>query len=242
MPISRLFHAAADAQDAATKLRQAGYERVHVISGTGEASSHDQMRQHGIPHEHAKHFEDRIGAGHALVIVDPPFGTGAEAVEILDAAGPADTQAEETSGAFPSTYHHVGHDNAAPLSHAFGLPVLSHEAAPFSRLLGLSTLSRKQSPGAKSHGLPTLTHNAAPLSSALHIGTLTRNAAPLSSTLHVGTLSHAAAPLSRALGLPVLASKAAPLSKAVGWREILHDPAPLSRMLGLKVLSGDKTR
>ena len=242
MPISRLFQAAAEAQDAATKLKQAGYERVHLISGTGAASSHDQLRKHGISHDHAKHLEERIGAGHALVIVDPPFGTGAEAAEILDAAGPADTHAEDTSGAFASNYHHVGHDNAAPLSHALGLPVLSHEAAPLSRLLGLSTLSRRQSPGPRSHGLPTLAHNAAPLSSALHFGTLTRNAAPLSSALHVGTLSRAAAPLSRALGLPVLASKAAPLSKAIGWREILHDPAPLSRMLGLKVLSGDKTK
>ena len=238
MPISRLFHNAADAEGAAAKLRRAGYEHVQLVGGAGVAPGADELRRHGVAQRHVDHLAERIAAGAALVIVDAPFGTGAEATDILETSGPVDTEGVGDVGYTEA--RPAGGDNPAPLSQALGWPVLSHDPAPLSRMLGLRVLSSSQSPGDRSHGFATLSHDPTPLSSALHVRTLTRNAAPLSSALGLGVLSRVAAPLSRALGLSVLSSNPAPLSRRLGWRELARDPAPLSRALGLKVLSGDR--
>lgn len=240
MPISRLFHAAADAQDAVNRLERAGYERVQLIGGTGAAPGADALRAHGISRTQAEHLAERIAAGGALVIVDAPFGTGADAAAILERAGLSEAEGQMAASA--PEFHHVGHDNAAPLSSALGIPVLSHDPAPLSRKLGMPTLSRSQRIGDTSHGFATLSHNPTPLSSAVHMPTLSSKAAPLSSAFGLGVLSRAAAPLSRALGLRVLSSNPAPLSQKLGWRQLSHDPAPLSRILGLKVLLEEKRR
>ena len=238
MPISRLFQTAASAEEAAQKLRQSGFEHVELLSGSGGDATALQRR--GITHDQATRLAERLAAGAALVIVDAPFGTGVAATEILDEAGPSDAVAD--AGEDTLAYHHrPTHDNAAPLSSALGLPVLSGSAAPLSRLLGLATLTRRQSPGPKSLGLPTLSDNPAPLSSALHVGTLAGKAAPLSSSIKLPLLSRKAAPLSSAIKMNVLASNPAPLSTAAGWKTLSKEAAPLSRLLGLPVLSGDKT-
>ncbi len=238
MQISRLFHASADAQKAFDELKHAGFENAQLIGGTGAAAGTDELHRHGITQESAAHLAERLSAGAALVIVDPPFGYAQEATKLLEAAGPAEDAGQSMAGY--AGLHGVSPDNAAPFSNAFGWPTLSHDPAPLSRLLGMPTLSRSQSPGATSHGFATLTHNPAPLSSALGLPTLTGKAAPLSSALGLSTLSSNAAPLSRAAGMSVLSSNPAPLSRKLGWRELLRDPAPLSRMLGLKVLTTDR--
>jgi hypothetical protein len=223
MPISRVFTTEADADAAVRDLEEAGFwsTGIQVLRpGAGPVTA-AELQSHGMTEGLAEHYAERVGAGAAVVIVDAPFGGAVRANQILARPRTGDAEAVEVTDVGA-----VSWDQAAPLSDALGLPVLSHEAAPLSRLLGLSTLSAKQQGGASlsqdaaplSHGIgmKLLSGNAAPLSSLLGIPTLSRNAAPLSSAIGFKTLSGNATPLSSALGLKVLWKNAAPLSSAVG--------------------------
>jgi hypothetical protein len=233
MPISRVFRTEADADAAVHDLEEAGFWTTGITvlrSGAGTISA-AELQTHGLTEERAAHYAQRVAAGGAVVIVDPPFGWAVRANQIL--ARPRGGDSEDA----PADVHDVdtAHWNeAAPLSDALGLPILSHDPAPLSRLLGMSTLSANQRGGAG------LSHNPAPLSHALGLKVLSTSAAPLSSLLGLPTLSRKAAPLSSAIGFRTLSGNATPLSSAMGLGVLSKNPAPLSSAVGAPTLTKEQ--
>lgn len=208
MPILRLFNTTEDATEAVAELKQFKYGRVgiQVVAQTADEFSFEAMKQMGVPEAQAQRFDERVREGGALVIVDPPFGIGARVVEVLDRTRPNDSgasQAMEVRAPDPA-YDGPGQDDAAPLSRALGLPLLSNNPAPLSAYLKLPTLLRRQNPKPAPLGLPLLSDKAAPLSSAMGLPVLSRDAAPFSSLLGMKVLIDDPAPLSSLLKMPVL--------------------------------------
>ncbi len=255
MPISRMFQDAQDASAAVDELARAGYTRhdIHLFTG---GTSVDVLESSGIAPKRAQELASRLEQGGALVVFAPPLGGGVVATEILERPRPSNSDAPHTDYEAPPTDHEaLRAREAAPLSAALGMEVLSRDPSPLSSLLKMPTLSRRQSPGSSSFGLPLLSNKAAPLSSRLGLRLLSREAAPLSARIRMKTLMGAAAPLSAKLGLKTLALDAAPLSSLLGVKVLTDRPerwsaspstlsddaAPLSRWLGLKVLLQDRT-
>lgn len=214
MPILRLFNTTEDAMEAVHELKDFKYGRVglQIIAQNEDPFNSESMREMGVSDDDAQRFSERVGNGGALVIADPPFGSGARVVEILERARPSDSglsRAMEVRAPEPA-YDGPGQDDAAPLSRALGLPLLSNNPAPLSSYFKIPTLLRRQNPKPAPLGLPLLLDKAAPLSSMI--------------------------------GMPVLSQDAAPFSSLIGMKVLTDDPAPLSSLLKMPVLSKDKPR
>lgn len=216
MPILRLFNTTGDAMEAVNELKDFKYGRVGIqlIAETEDQFSFESMKEMGVPDTEAQRFSERVGNGGALVVADPPFGSGARVVEILERSRSSDSglsRAMEVRA--PDTAYGdggPGQDDAAPLSRALGLPLLSNNPEPLSAFFKLPTLLRRQNPKPAPLGLPLLSNKAAPFSSAV--------------------------------GMPVLSRDAAPFSSLIGMKVLTDDPAPLSSLLKMPVLSKDKPR
>ena len=251
MPLIRIFDTAEAANEAAGELKKAGLEGSGVqILGrdSGDASAKAFMTM-GVGKARADELAERVAAGSAVLIADPPFGTAGRATAILERGGAGE-------GVTTATVISDGRerDPATPLSSAAGWRVLLNDPTPLSSWLKWPALSRRQSPGDTSHGLPILSGNAAPLSSAVGIKTLSANPAPLSSLIGMKVLTSQAAPLSAKVGMRVLWDRPTPLSSWIGMKVLTKEkpraaaqkvgpdnPAPFSSMLGMRVLTDSRT-
>jgi hypothetical protein len=145
----------------------------NYFAGSGEASSWEaallaSLRRDGLSEADAAVHVTGVANGGALVTVRAQFGEAARAIRIVRSFAPGEFHtyvATDFSGA---------HD-PAPISWAFGLPVLTKTMSPFSEFFGLPMLA-----AAKAKGKWLLINTAAPLSAALGLPTLAGGAAPLS--------------------------------------------------------------
>jgi hypothetical protein len=191
--VTRSFSDQAAAQAAADDLKRQGFadSAIRLVPGDG---------------------------GGAVVSVLAEFGEGQRATRTLEAHGPVSTVPAPARHAHNGHHaHHGAHaaetpsPEAAPLSTALGLPLLSHKPAPFSSWLGLPLLSASQSPS---------------------VNLSSNQPAPLSSALGLPLLSKAP---EKPANLP--SNKAAPLSDAVGWPTLSKKAAPFSSWLKLPLLT-----
>jgi hypothetical protein len=219
MPISRLFSSEADANAAVDELKKIGFraELMMIVAGSAEHPvTTGSIIALGVGKTNAQHVADRVNHGGALVVMDPPFGSAATAIPILERKRSGDTEDVGID------HHHYGsHDAAAPLSSMLNWPVLLHNPSPLSSFFKWSVLSEDQKAKDDSMGMKTLSHNPAPLSSLLSWPLLSRNPTPLSSKGN----------------MRVLSDKPAPLSSWLGWKVLLNDPTPLSSRLGWRTLT-----
>jgi hypothetical protein len=230
-PIARLYETEQQARDAVSRLREEGFsaDSIFLVApGSGGeggvfADLSAAIATGRVLGRSANLFAERVQRGRSLVVIEAPFGHGQRATEIMDSQGPVDTDVRLVSEPVPS--------RAAPLSTAWGWPVLSYnKPAPFSDFLGFQTLSRGRSILSRIFGELASPHFA--FFSMFPM--LTRSGAPMFAK---GALSHRPAPLSSMFGLPLLSTGPAPLSSAAGLPLLSSRPAPLSSMFGLPVLS-----
>jgi hypothetical protein len=190
---------------------------------TGTETVHS-IRETGIPHIKAQIYAEALTGDRALVVINPPFGEGMVAEEIVDKHNPIEAgisprlhEASDFSG------------DATPFSRWFGWRVLLKDPTPFSTWLGWRVLSEKQSPSVAIK----LSDNPAPLSSALGLSTLSASPAPFSLRAGWRLLVSNPAPLSTRMGWNTLSSK----KFALGDVKLSDDPAPFSRLFGFPVLT-----
>ena len=248
--ISRFYRDRENADAAVAELRQSGLtdSMINVVPPTDAPAEEvvASIRRGGGAATHADVFAAGLRRGETLVSVRPLFGWALTATAILQKHGPTDTGvAEQNPKEAPP-------DPAAPLSSAFGWPVLIDDPAPLSSWLKwplLSTRRSRRKPDSE------LVDNPAPFSKVIHSPVLTERPTILSSRAGWRVLWDNAAPLSRRFkwpilskeqkpppvrfGLPLLSSDPAPLSARLGLKVLLSDPAPLSRLFGWRVLSED---
>jgi hypothetical protein len=234
MPISRLFNAHDDAEQAVAELKRAGFARVGIHVFVHPASV-DAMVIQDIPRPRAIAYAEQVARGETLVVVNAPMGTGTQVTKILERHRP------DASDVGQVTYETPFQDPAAPLSSLLTWPVLLHDPTPLSSLLKWDTLSPRQTPKDRSFGMPMLIDNPTPLSARLDMKVLSPVAAPLSARFGFKVLSPEPAPFSAKLGWRLLLAKAAPLSSRLGMKTLSHGPAPFSAFFMMKVLSNNPT-
>jgi hypothetical protein len=151
--IVRMYATAQQATDAVGRLKSAGFngELINLVgppgtsgpgasaAGATAASIAASIAARYVLTADAEYYARAVLRGEWLVSVLADFGHGGEAMWILEQYDPLPTRA----------WHEQEHvklwDDAAPLSSAFWLPLLSKEVAPLSRMLGIRLLSRKAS-------------------------------------------------------------------------------------------------
>lgn len=201
--ISRLFHPAQTARNAATSLRDDGFAAQDILIVTpSEEGAFDKdaalsaIAAMGVPSEDASVYGAAIDQGAGLVVVRAPFGTALTAIRMLDAYNPVavDVAHPELYMRARPTGSAAHSDNPAPFSRALGLPVLSSDPALLSRLLGLPVLSRRPARTTLAPSRPTfpvrMIREAAPLSRLLGLPVLFRHPAPFSALLRLPVLIH----------------------------------------------------
>ncbi|MFM8746532.1 MAG: hypothetical protein ACKOED_07695 [Aestuariivirga sp.] len=183
--INRMYSSQDSAHKAAAELREEGFTDVHVVSppagDTPLSAIAAQIAQNRVLLADARIYAKGVAAGGSLVTVFAPFGTGLAAEQILDSHHPIPTGMPEPA---PETLW----DEAAPLSSALMMPLLSDDATPISKIIGFSPLTSADWSASRVIGMPLLSENAAPLSSLIGMGLLSKNAAPLSSMIGMPTL------------------------------------------------------
>jgi hypothetical protein len=249
--ISRLYSSPASAAAAVEELKNGGFaeEAVRLVApapGDADDGIVAAIVAGGVPTAHAPVYADGVRRGETLVSVRAPFGFAVTATEILDRHGPIPT------GLPDDGYEPPVRDPAAPLSSAWGWPVLSNNPTPLSSFLHWPTLSTRRSlpkpdsdlvddpaPLSKKVGMQVLSDEPAPLSKRLGWRLLSDNPWPLSTRLGWTLLSKDPTPLSSRLGWRTLSDNPAPLSARMGWRVLSDNPTPLSTRFGWRVLSSD---
>ena len=259
--ISRLYSSRENAEAAAKELRENGFgdDEINVVAPADRQGTETEAAETpddgivasilrgGVPKAHAPAYAEGVHRGETLVSVRVPFGFAGQATGIMAKFSPTEADLPDHGYELPP------HDDAAPLSSAFGWPVLSGNPAPLSSLLGWRTLSTRRPPAkpdqelvddpaplSKSIGMDVLSDNPAPLSARLGWRLLSDNPAPLSKRLGWRLLSDNPAPLSTSAGWPLLSDDPAPLSRRLGWRLLSNNPTPLSTRLGWRVLLNDR--
>lgn len=184
--ITRMYASAATAAKAADALREDGFNDLFVVNpppaDTPLSAIAAQIALGRVYLGDAKIYAKGVSAGHALVTVHAPFGSGKLAETILDSHGPVDSGLPKTSDA-PMW------DDAAPLSSAFYLPVLSDDPDPVSRVLGIPAVTSGNCSVSGMIGMPLLTEGELGDRGRLGIPFLSNNATPLSSMLGLPVLS-----------------------------------------------------
>lgn len=178
-PIVRLFDSAARADEGIKRLKTWGFE-AGVISrvdpgGSEEAAASAIAAAHVLK-ANARVYARGVARGGTIVVVRAPFGTAVTAGQLLDSAGTAD------AGPVAGEPRGRQWDDAAPLSSAFRLRVLSKRGDYF---LTPNLLSSAGNTTGSSLGLPELSAGG-PTTAGL--GLISRNATPLSSLLKLPTL------------------------------------------------------
>jgi len=233
--ISRLYSSPSSATAAVEDLKASGFgdEAVHVVTPSeAQDGIVAAVVAGGVPKAQAPVYAEGVGRGETLVSVRAPFGYATTATEILDRHGPVATDLPDHGYELPTR------DPAAPLSSAWGWPVLSSNPTPLSSFLHWPTLSSRRSPPKPD---PELVDDPAPLSKKIGMEVLSDEPAPLSKRLGWRLLSDNPWPLSTRLGWSLLSKDPTPLSSRLGWRTLSDSPAPLSARMGWRVLSDNPT-
>jgi hypothetical protein len=234
--ISRLYGNHGSAMAAVEELEASGFgkDAVHLVTlapGDAEDGVLAAIVAGGVPTAHAPVYADGVRRGDTLVSVQAPFGFANTATDILDKHGPTPTDLPDHGYELPPR------DPAAPLSSAWGWPVLSSDPTPLSSFLGWPTLSTRRSLPRPDAALAV--DDPAPLSKKVGMQVLSDEPAPLSRRFGWRLLSDTPWPLSTRMGWSLLSKSPTPLSDRLGWRTLLHTPAPLSARMGWRVLSDD---
>jgi hypothetical protein len=164
-----MFATRAIADKAADDLRLHGYADVHVFGGAAAATAEaytDALCKAYVEKAVARVLARGLAAGRGLVVVHTQFGRTAFAQRLLDRHGPVPDglPAARTPG--------PRYEEAAPLSSALQLPVLTGTQHPFEAF----------------SSLPTLTRSGWTFSDALQFGVRAKRAAPLSEALGIPTV------------------------------------------------------
>jgi hypothetical protein len=249
--IARLYGNQAAATAVAQDLQQHGFsaDNVHVIGQPSQTTAEggtsssaeavlSSIRQTGVPPEHAQIYADRVRQGQVLVAVYPPFGYAHSATSILDSHNPV---AVDLPAAAAPPVSGTTWDNAAPLSSALGLRVLSSDPAPLSRYFNWRTTKPQPATSQTLEQIRRQSDDAAPLSAKIGMKVLSDNPTPLSTQFGMTVQSDNPAPLSTKLGWRVLSEPKPPLSEEARQRVLMDNPAPLSNWLGWRLLSDNPT-
>jgi len=176
-PIVRLYATAQQAADALAKLKKEGYtdDLITLVAPAAQQSKEGiaaAIAAGYVLQSEAKAYAEDVLKGHSLVIVRAPFGSGGKTEKILDSAHPV------SSGISVPADRAALWDEAAPLSSALKIPVLSKGLFSTFWTLPLLTRSNFRLPFPEltrsSRSTTALSNNATPLSSLLHIPLLTR--------------------------------------------------------------------
>jgi len=131
----------------------------------------------------ARVYAEGIRRGLTLVSVVAPFGTGGVAIEILERSGPVDSGLPpDDSDPMPMW------DDAAPMSSALSMPVLSKNLTPFSSFWAMPAITRKGGTLSGLLGIPSVSSSGWSFSGALGMPALSKNPAPFSSLLNLPLL------------------------------------------------------
>ena len=184
--ITRMFANATAAKNAADELREEGYDDIHVVSPSGSdvplSAIAAQIAQGHVLLADAKIYAKGVAAGHSLVTVHAPFGTGKVAEYILDSHDPIDS-------GMPKAAPDRMWDEATPLSSTLVLPVLIDDPDPASRALGIPPLTSSDCGLSEAIGMPLLTNGVLGDRGKLGLPFLSNNPTPLSSALGLPLLS-----------------------------------------------------
>jgi hypothetical protein len=178
--IVRLFDSAARAQEGIQRLKTWGFddEVVSVVAPTGgseEAITKAIAGAHVLT-SHARVYAKGVARGGTLVVVRAPFGMSVIAGQLLDSAGTID------AGQVPGEPRGATWDDAAPLSSAFRLPLLSRRGSYYMS----PVLATSGSTTCSAFGIPELQESGKPTTG--DEGLISRNPTPLSSLLKLPTL------------------------------------------------------
>lgn len=190
--------------------------------GQDEAAVRAAIRSGHVPDRFEKICIRNLKAGCSLVGVRARFGSGGNAIEVMERTPTVDT---DVLLSYPVS-------NPSPLSDAmrfstlsefvpisdlarstwtfsslFGMGLLSNKAAPLSSMFGMSVLSKPKADWNSSFGMPLKSDNPAPLSSMFGMSTLTRSKKDWTYSFGFPMLSRNPAPLSTLLGIKTLSDK-----------------------------------
>ena len=185
--ITRMFANAATAAKAADELREEGYHDLFVVnppagSDVPLSAIAAQIALGRVHLPEAKVYAKGVAAGHALVTVHAPFGSGKLAETILESHGTVD------SGLPKAPPTHLW-DDAAPLSSAMFMPVLLDDPDPVSKVMGIPAVTSGNCSVSGMIGMPLLTDGDMGDRGRLGLPYLSDNPAPLSSLLGLPVLS-----------------------------------------------------
>lgn len=185
--ITRMFANAATANKAVQDLHEEGYDDVFMVAPPAAADTPlsavaAQIAQGRVLLADARIYARGVAAGHALVTVHAPFGTGKVAEHVLDSHGPIDSGMPKAS---PDRMW----DEAAPLSSTLVMPVLIDDPDPASRAIGIPALTSGNCGLSEAIGMPLLIDGAMGDRGKLGIPFLSDNPTPLSSMLGLPVLS-----------------------------------------------------
>ncbi|MCA3555748.1 hypothetical protein [Aestuariivirga sp.] len=187
--ITRMFADPATAARAAEELREEGYGDVFVVNPPGAADTPVSAiaAQIALGRVHlgdARIYARGVAAGHALVTVHAPFGSGKLAETILESHSPVES----------------GISHSEPLS-------MWDEAAPLSSVIGMATVINDPDPISKIFGFPSVTSGNCSFSSMIGMPLLTDGELGDKGRVGLPYLSGNPTPLSSALGLPLLTKR-----------------------------------
>ncbi len=212
--ITRLFESNDQATAAVAELKRSAFgdDLVTVIGAKRQGA--ESLIATEVPRSIAAAVADGVRRGGTAVIVRAPYGYAVKATEILDRFNPSEIGVTDVATPTDS--------EAAPLSTALGLELLSDNPAPLSSWLGLRLLIRG----------PSTTQ-------------LIEKAAPFSQTLGFPLLAN----VSTSFGLPTLTSnpnatifgnELTDVSTSFGFPQLSSNPAPMSSAMGMPVLIADE--
>lgn len=205
---ARFYKNVKQARKACDTLKAKGFpERTYALitpaaeqGGSETANLVEAVRAGKLLAEHADFYARHLAEGHALVVVQPPFGGLKLAEEILITSGALTIKHDDP---YVKGLDRPMWRRPAPLSEFFGFNALSDNPAPTFEKWGWRLLT--SGPSFLSRSFPPLTRSNFALTGWL--GLLSRSAAPLSGMFGMPTLSANAAPLSGMAGIPVLSRK-----------------------------------
>jgi hypothetical protein len=206
--VIRIYGSAANAAKAAQHLSDAGFDSVAQFkAGTGKGAASrsalvaDMLNFH-IWKSHAEIYADRLGKGEAMVAAHAPFGSALKIGKIMDKYDPVGEGIPTVDSRLDFWW-----DDAAPLSSALQMPVLTNMGLTFETLTGISSLTKGSGFLSKWLGMPLLSAGVHRKQSSMGLPMLSSSATPLSSAIGMRTLSSNPTPLSSMFGLKVLSAR-----------------------------------
>lgn len=237
--IVRVYASEKKARDAAQKLKSEGIGNgaAMVMSPKPDADAAAEVaaavKSGQVPAPLRSMATENLKQGRSIVMIDPPFGYGAPATEILDSFGPLEvavpavtpmgTVSQFTTEGWGLPLLWNGKSIFAnffggELTSAKPRATLSNDAAPLSSRFGMRVLTEPKKDWTQSFGQKLLS------SKRFITGEpkLTSEAAPLSSRIGMKTLTEPKKEWTTdSFGQPLLSSNPTPLSDMMGWRVLI---------------------